>query len=529
MCVSRGGSDNLRHLWPQSYDKPGPGARPTGGTREVQQASQEVSTLTVAAALLVVLVGWSLSWSLLEADRALHPDVVEAYAWGKEFQLGYEKHGPFWAWIAGFWFLLFPATNSSFAVLEALNATLGLWGAWRLAGLFASGWSRHAAVLLLVATPFYTFQAYKYNANTIFLPLWPWMLFFFVRSVDKLNWRDAALSGAFAAALLLSKYYAVVLFSTCAISLAFHPNAKRYMRSALPWIAAAVFLAAIFPHVVWAAGAGNPAGSYALGKIGKGLQFSLLNAAQFTAVLALSHGGVLAILLLARRPRQQEAARSPARIEPGRRKFLAALVFAPPLLTIAFGLAFQLKIEPIMAAGIFPLMPLFLMNEMGLADCRRCFVFAGWAAAAITAATLAGAPVMRYVNANSKNGPSYAEPRQELAARVTGLWRAETKSRLAYVGGPAGLANAISFYSGDHPSSFVNLGFASAPWVTPAKLLREGLLIVCEHRDEACIGKAATYVSQTSKRTSVNLRRKVGTREFPEYEYDVFIQPPQTE
>ena len=56
--------------------------------------------------------------SILNADRALHYDLFEAYAWGKEFQLGYNQHGPFWAWIAGAWFLLFPNTNTSFVLLQ---------------------------------------------------------------------------------------------------------------------------------------------------------------------------------------------------------------------------------------------------------------------------------------------------------------------------------------------------------------------------------------------------------------------------
>ncbi len=129
----------------------------------------------------------------MNADRALHFDLLEAYAWGQEFQLGYNQHGPFWAWIAGAWFLLFPNTNTSFVALEALNATLGLFGAWMLIGLFTKGWERHAATLLLVATPFYTFNAYKYNANTIFISLWPWTLYFFIRSVDLMSKRDAAI------------------------------------------------------------------------------------------------------------------------------------------------------------------------------------------------------------------------------------------------------------------------------------------------------------------------------------------------
>ena len=88
-----------------------------------------------------------------------------------------------------------------------------------LIGLFTKGWERHAATLLLVATPFYTFNAYKYNANTIFISLWPWTLYFFIRSADLMSRRDALIFGVFAAACILSKYYAVLLLATCGLSL----------------------------------------------------------------------------------------------------------------------------------------------------------------------------------------------------------------------------------------------------------------------------------------------------------------------
>src|SRR5262249_16885673 len=87
--------------------------------------------LVVTAALLFFIVAWTLFGSITHADRALHWDVLEAYAWGKEFQLGYNQHPPFWAWIAGLWFLVFPTTKASFILLETLNAALGLLGAWR--------------------------------------------------------------------------------------------------------------------------------------------------------------------------------------------------------------------------------------------------------------------------------------------------------------------------------------------------------------------------------------------------------------
>ena len=42
-----------------------------------------------------------------------HHDMTEAWAWGKEFQLGYAKHPPFTAWLVGGWFAVMPRTTGA--------------------------------------------------------------------------------------------------------------------------------------------------------------------------------------------------------------------------------------------------------------------------------------------------------------------------------------------------------------------------------------------------------------------------------
>ena len=191
--------------------------------------------------------------------------------------------GPFWAWIAGFWFQLFPTTNVSFIFLAVLNSTLGLFGAWRLIGLFALGKERIAATLLLLATPFYTFLSFKYNANIIFLSLWPWTLYFFVKSLDSMRLRDALAFGVFAALSILSKYFAITLLLTCLASLPFHKNGWKYIVSPLPYAAAGIFSLLVLPHLIWTMSAGAPPVAYAMSLTGKGWLFSIRNCASFLA------------------------------------------------------------------------------------------------------------------------------------------------------------------------------------------------------------------------------------------------------
>jgi hypothetical protein len=89
-----------------------------------------------------LVLAYALFWSLygaISAGNGLHVDSLEAYAWGREFRLGYFKHPPFWSWVAGVWFFIFPKWDFFFFFLSELNAALGLLGAWALLGRFCHG------------------------------------------------------------------------------------------------------------------------------------------------------------------------------------------------------------------------------------------------------------------------------------------------------------------------------------------------------------------------------------------------------
>jgi 4-amino-4-deoxy-L-arabinose transferase-like glycosyltransferase len=184
---------------------------------------------TVAALFAAFVAVWSVYFVIAESQASIRADMAEAYAWGREFQLGYNQHPPFWAWICGAWFMVFPRAGWAFAILSSLNAAIGLLGSWKLIGRFARGDERIAATALLLLTPFYTFLSHNFNANTIFLSIWPWTTYFFLRAIDEDGVVDAILFGVGMALALLSKYHALILGATCFLAAA----RARYFRSAL--------------------------------------------------------------------------------------------------------------------------------------------------------------------------------------------------------------------------------------------------------------------------------------------------------
>jgi hypothetical protein len=120
---------------------------------------------------------------------------------------------------------------------------------------------------------------------------------------------------------------------------------------------------------------------------------------------------------------------------------------------------------------------------------------------AITIGALIAAPLLawRYHRTGTQQGREYF---RSMSAEVTNTWRLATALPLRIVMGQADLAEAITFYSPDHPDSVPNFDLAGAPWVTPDRLRRDGFATVCMTDDEPCVeaarreaaGKAGTQV-----------------------------------
>lgn len=482
------------------------------------------------AILCLWFAGFTAAWfafgDIGSMSKALHNDMTEAYVWGREFQFGYNQHPPFWAWIAGVWFMLFPRTDWPFVLLAVLNAAIGLVGAWRLIGLFAAGWTRQAAMMLLLCTPFYTFKSYNFNANSIFLSLWPWTYYFFVKAIESRRTAPSVLFGVMVGLCLLSKYYAIVIILTCFGASFAHPDWRLYYRSASPWIAIAIAALLFLPHVVWAISSHAPSVDYALGITGQGLAVVVRNSFDFLLEITAFHVAVLIIVVLSR----QKVALDPrwvATVSPPCSRFLTALVFAPVALTVLFGLVLELKVGGKMTIGIFPLLPVWLLLVIPGVNARRCFTLAASIAVATTVGAIALAPaITAYTFKVSTRDPSYLLPQKELAEAATDLWRSETKVPLRLVGGSKYIGNAVAFYSKDRPSGFVLLSFHEAPWVTPGILQRDGLLAVCLPDDPACYAQAERLGNAGTRHSVLTLRHAFRGAVRDPVKIDVFITPP---
>jgi 4-amino-4-deoxy-L-arabinose transferase-like glycosyltransferase len=471
-------------------------------------ASSRDQTATVidARLLALLIVGLALVYAGISAlstgAGAIHEDMAEAYVWGSNFEWGYYKHPPFWAWTAGGWFELMPRTALSFALLCAANVAIGLWGAWMLIGRFAEGWTRLAAFLLLLLTPFYGLNAFVFNANSIFISLWPWTAWAFMGAMDERGLKTALPFGLVAGLDVMAKYYGVVLLGACVLAALAHPKAKAYFTSLWPYLSVAVASLVLAPHIVWLFQTGFLPFHYFGGESGHGLGYSIGTAVKLLGGdIALMGVVIVLVMIAAGSSLRGFGARLRERAADPRFRVLLILGLAPLLATLAFGLLFRLKLSTNWTSAVFPLVPLILIELADPPDRRRLAVTAGVLAVLAAGAGLAIAPLAKDFSREAKD----REPRRDIVAAAVQLWRDRTQAPLSVVGGDETYGDAAGFYAPGRPSVFIRFDPRISPWIDVSALPRTGLLAICPANDHACLAGAWRYSSASTTWTRLDL------------------------
>jgi 4-amino-4-deoxy-L-arabinose transferase-like glycosyltransferase len=450
--------------------------------------AQDHAPATLLAFLCLHTAIWT-AYASFSNLGPIHRDMTEAYAWGREFQLGYYKHPPFWSWIAGAWFEVFPRTNWAFYLLAALNSAIAVAGVWQLTGLFTKGPHRLNAIFLLLLFPFYTIQGHQFNANFIQLSLWPWTVYFFVLSMNKRRLRDAFLFGTLAAAGLLSKYYSALLLISCFAASFVHPEWRRYYRSPAPYFSVAVCCLLFAPHAWWLVTNDFAPFKYVEEKTAYTGAQIYLNALTFVlgCIGFTLLGGALAVL--SRRGTRPGDAAAVGPIQPQLEHFVAILALGPFVLTLISALAGHLRLSTNFASPIFFLVPLLLIQTLKPLPVRLNRL-AGLAVAVLYGGALLAAPAVPYLFEQQRLDSKHM---LGVAREAKRFWREQTGLPLRAVAGAESYAMATAFYSGEDTSAFLGFDRRHSPWISPGSLAQTGFLGICPEGDEPCSSSAAAY------------------------------------
>src|SRR5499427_8237093 len=201
-----------------------------------------------AAFLALHVVVWTALPTLLYPNLPL--DLIEALTYGREWQLGYDKLPPLPWWLVEIAHRTFDSDLAYYALgqLSVLAAFAAVWGVMlRIATPAAAA----VAVLIIDGLHYFNLTAPKFNHDVIQLPFWALAGLAFHAGLRTGRIVDWLLLGFALGMALWAKYFVVILAVPLALFLLLDREARPALATPGPWIALALALLVMAPHLVW--------------------------------------------------------------------------------------------------------------------------------------------------------------------------------------------------------------------------------------------------------------------------------------
>jgi hypothetical protein len=442
-----------------------------------------------AGAIVLILIGlhiilWTAFFTVANQGQDPHGDSLETYAWGRQLALGYAKHPPVSGWVARLWFSIFPTTNWALYALAMAIVGVAIWASWRLALQVVERRRAMLFVLLLLIYPTFNIKASRVTPDTLQTPIFVLAVLVFVVAFQRRSTLWAVLLGLVCAGALLTKYWGLLVIGAIGLAALADPDRRGFFCSRVPYVAAAVCLVALVPHLTWLVGHDFAPFRYAA---------RYLTPQDYTPVAKVigalrHHFGMLlpvALILLwdVTHPRVRVPSGSLVARSNGRQIWViaASLVIVPPILAVVFGIYFVTD----WGTPLYSFVPLAVLAVPRLGVPLRSLIWTAAAWLIFIVVTVAAAPLISFVQARNKpqlyaiNGPALAE-------EVTKAWHERAQVPLPVIAGPKSLVTAISFYSRDHPAIFMEFEPLLSTWINPVDLRRSGFIAICPAVNSFC-------------------------------------------
>jgi 4-amino-4-deoxy-L-arabinose transferase-like glycosyltransferase len=459
---------------------------------------------------------WFLYGVIAKSSQDINADMAEMVIWAREPALGYPKHPPLLAFVVKLWFAIFPLTDWAYLLLAMITVSVGIYLAFELSGSWLDGEKRAAVPFLLGVIPFYNVFALKFDQNSALIPLWGLAMLASLRSLETRHAGWAAITGLAAAAAMLTKYWSAFLLVAMTLMVLLDRRRGIYFRSTAPWITGVIFLLAILPHAIWLV----HENFVSLGWIAK--RRITLSAADFLRSLTEYLGGTigyvsvaLALVAILVHPSGAAVRDSWFARDPPQRS-ATVLFWTPLLLPIPAALAARTDLLSLWNGPALGLLPVMMLASPRVVLPRVALVRLAAIVTAITLLALVASPIaaLTILMRGVENDAAYTKLAAEAIEKE---WHQTTNSPLRLVAGPFALVDSAAFYMIDKPSTYADFGSDTytsfspylSPWVSEARIAREGIAIVCEAEDHHCLSDMSKFVAggPPGRRSEVTLTR----------------------
>ncbi|MCG6873111.1 MAG: glycosyltransferase family 39 protein [Gammaproteobacteria bacterium] len=443
---------------------------------------REIDAGRAFALLVVVHVAlWTLVPSL--AYHAVPKDTLEAIAWGRLWEFGYDKHPPLAAWLAAAFSDAFGAVGWPTFLASQLAVALCFWAIWSLARSMLDPWRALAAVALLEGIHYYNVSSQIFNPNVVMLATWAmlsWTSYRAIRNPTLANWAHA---GVWAGLALLTKYQSVVLFATLGAVMLSTREGRRALATRWPWLGLAVAALVVTPNLAWLADHGfgpmqHAAKQLDLEAAEPGSSAGLVKALGFLGKQAAS---VLPALLLALWLPLRLWGRPVFDRRNFDHVFVLALTLGPLMLTLLMAIVANTDLVSRWGFPYFSLLGvallLFFTRPLESRQLRTLI------ASIAVLTVLLSSGLLWAVRAHPS--PPYRSlfPYRPIAEHIESGWKQRYHTQIPYVAGARWLILGASAYSDEHPVPYVSWSPVKSPWMSEAELQAAGGVFIHHLKD----------------------------------------------
>lgn len=427
---------------------------------------------------IIHLLLWTIIPTLTSPNAPL--DVIEGYAWGREWLLGTYKHPPMQSW----WLQILAVLTNRAAWAHFLASQIAVivtfWAVWQTGRRIMSETAALVGVMLLESIVYYNLTSVEFNPNVLQLPFWALMALTFQRAVKDDNLKHWLLLGLWSAGGLYSKYSTGLLLVSLMTIMVVQPLARSRLKSVGPYLALCVAIALFVPHLIWLKNHNFLPFTYALERLQSSKPHMLPQFIFSPLVFSLGQLAVLlSFLLLFLVFYGRNGASQDVHTDDFDRTFLTAVTFGPFLLMFVLATGFGFALHDMWGTPFWSFLGLWAIARFRPSFSAENLTRFIYACAVISAGILLfsiGSNVLTpYWETRTKR---IHFPGQALATYVTDVWHDRYHAPLRFAIGDTWPAGNIGYYAQERPHVFIFGDKTISPWIKSADLEKYGGVIV---------------------------------------------------
>ena len=399
------------------------------------------------------LVSHLVIWTFVPyfSNKNLPLDVIEALAWGSNFDWGFEKHPPLSALFPEIFYQLFGSQDWAFYLLSQIFIVISFIFVFKLAKEFLKNETYALiSVFLLEGIYFYNFTTPEFNVNICQIPFWSLTIYYAWQSFKNDKTHNWILFGLFAVLGVLSKYLFIYLLIGINFFFIYYFIKKKKLNFKY-FIPIIVFLFILSPHLIWLIENDFKTISYGLKRTG--LEESVLvNHLIYPLKFILKQIGILLpffilLSLVIKKFKFKVILNDEKSI------FLIFITLLPILLILITSIIFAASIRTMWMTPFYLLIGLFFIyhfkssiNLNSLKKFMICFLLI----------FILSPAIYLYVSL-SKDNKRTDYPGKEIASLVQNRWNKNFTNNIAVVVGDEWVAGNLSYHLQSRPQWFNNL------------------------------------------------------------------------